>query len=119
MARGSDVHLEIAASLEAFRFNEAGIVALLHGSGVARDLSRRAIRVESRAKQYATGIDGGPNVRTGRLRGSITWRLGQDEEGVYADVGSAVEYAIYVEKGTQYMHARPFLTPALDAARSV
>lgn len=108
------------ADIVSFRANEAAIRYLLQSNPVARDLSRRAIRVESRAKELATGqashLGIGPNVRSGRLRGSITWRLGQDDESVYADVGSAVEYAIYVEEGTSRMGPRPFLRPALEEA---
>jgi phage gpG-like protein len=108
-----------------------------------RDLARRAIRVEGAAKRNATGnhapganagaggsgirttragasTEGlsGPNVITGRLRNSITWRLGEDEHGPYAEVGSAVEYAAYVELGTSRAPAYPFLRPALEAART-
>ena len=111
------LQLEIDSRIAEFRGNEAGILALLRGSDVAAELARRAIRVESQAKVYATGVDGGPNVRTGRLRGSITWRIGSDAESLFADVGSNVEYAVYVEMGTSRMAARPFLRPALAAAR--
>lgn len=108
----------ISADLEAFRFNETETRALLTGrhGPVARDLSRRAIRVESRAKRNASGRPG-PMVRTGRLRSSITWRLGQDGEGVYADIGSSVFYAVFVESGTSRAPAYPFLSPAIVAAR--
>lgn len=85
--------------------------------GVARDLLRRGLLVEASAKNYATGNDGGPNVRSGRLRSSISTALGSDEKSVFVDVGSNVEYAPYVELGTRYMHARPYLRPALQAAR--
>lgn len=123
------VQAEITASLEAFHLAGAALDEMLSGpyGAVAADLSLRAIRVESAAKINAsqppragpnTGSEpgGGPAVRTGRLRGSITWRLGVDELGVYADIGSNVEYAIYVESGTSRMAARPFLLPALAAA---
>lgn len=116
MAVTPEIQIEINMVLADFRVNQADLAALLHGNPVRQDLSRRAIRVESAAKVYATGVDGGPNVVTGRLRGSITWRLDADEEGAYVDVGTAVEYAVYVEKGTRFMSARPFLTPALEAA---
>jgi very-short-patch-repair endonuclease len=86
---------QIQADIVAFRADEAGIRRLLKRNDTARMLARRAIRVESAAKQYATGVDGGPNVRTGRLRASITWRLGEDGESVYADVGSNVEYCVF------------------------
>lgn len=85
---------------------------------VVQDLVKRAVRVESSAKQYATGTGGGPNVRTGRLRASITYQIGNDNQSPYVDIGTNVEYAIFVEEGTSRMHARPFLRPALEAARS-
>ena len=116
------INLQVQMYLEAFRFNEAGLRALLAGP-VTRDLVRRAIRVEAQAKRNASqpppSVPGsGPSVRTGRLRGSITWRLGADARGPYADIGSAVFYAPFVELGTSRMEARPFLRPALEAARA-
>lgn len=112
------IQAEIDAARIAFRFNEGALKSLLSGPNgeVARDLTRRAIRVEAAAKENATQRPG-PEVRTGRLRGSITWRLGEDSQGLYADVGSAVLYAPYVEYGTSRMPAYPYLRPALDAAR--
>lgn len=115
------IRAEIQVSMEAFRWNEAGYRELLQGP-IYRDLIRRAIRVEAAAKQIATASPpsvpgGGPAVRTGRLRGSITWRPGQDALSPYVDVGSAVFYAPFVELGTRFMAARPFLRPALEVAR--
>lgn len=107
------IQLEIDGALADFRWNEAELISLLTGSEIAQDLARRAIKVESAAKDFATGVDGGPNVRTGRLRGSITWTLGEDAESIYADVGTSVEYGVYLELGTIYMEPRPFLQPAL------
>lgn len=106
---------EIAASLEEFHVNEANLHELINGpeGEIVRDLVSRAIRVEGLAKQNATSRPG-PMVRTGRLRGSITWRLGVDLLGPYADIGSNVEYAIYLELGTSNMPAYPFLLPALE-----
>jgi phage gpG-like protein len=86
-----------------------------HGP-VALDLSRRAIRVESAAKNFATGYGGGPHVRTGRLRSSISYVIGKDAQGLYADIGSNVEYAGFVELGTVRMRPYPYLRPALPAA---
>lgn len=107
------------ADLEAFRFNEGQMRELLSGPAgpVARDLSHRAIRVEAAAKQHASGRPG-PNVKTGRLRSSITWRLGGGGIDLYADVGTAVFYAAFVELGTSRAPAYPYLRPSLDAARA-
>jgi hypothetical protein len=117
------IKAEIDAAHVRFVANASGLVALLQSesSPVARDLVKRAIRVESAAKLNASqpppSVPGhGPAVRTGRLRGSITWRLGRDLRGLYADIGSAVLSAPYVELGTSRMEARPFLRPALIAA---
>lgn len=83
----------------------------------AKDLAQRAIRVESAAKVNASGRPG-PNVRTGWLRSSISWVLGEDALGLYADIGTNVFYAGYVEEGTDRAPAYPFVKPALSAAIS-
>lgn len=113
----SDVQAEIKVSLEEFHANEANLQELLTGDqgSVARDLAGRASNVQGMAVQNASGRPG-PMVRTGRLRGSITWRLGTDALGLYADIGTNVEYAVYVEMGTSRAPAYPFLGPALQAA---
>jgi hypothetical protein len=67
-------------------------------STVGRDLARRAVAVESAAKVNASGRPG-PNVVTGRLRSSISWRFGEDSLSMYCDIGSSVSYARYVEEG--------------------
>jgi phage gpG-like protein len=107
----------MAISEFSLRFDEVALRDVLVGQSgpVARDLSRRAILVESSAKLHASGRPG-PNVQTGRLRGSITWTLGADSASLYADVGSNVEYAAYVEYGTDRAPAYPYLRPALAAA---
>lgn len=50
-------------------------------------------------------------VRTGRLRNSLTHEVVTDENAVY--IGTNVEYAAFVEMGTQKMSARPYLRPAI------
>lgn len=109
------IQAEIKVALEAFHIEQAGLRELIQGP-IAQDLVRRAIRVESAAKQNATGRPG-PNVITGRLRGSITWRLAKDPISPYVDIGTAVHYAPFVELGTRNAPAYPFLRPALESAR--
>lgn len=124
MASTSPFQVEAASLARSFQWNHVGLRQLLRDpSGpVYRDLARRAVRIEAAAKVNAShsppSIPGeGPAVQTGRLRGSITFRLGSDTIGPYADVGSNVAYAAYVELGTQFMEERPFLRPALHAGR--
>lgn len=110
-------------------WNQANLSRLLTSpqGPVYVDLARRAVLVESRAKQNAsqphrfgpnTGSEpgGGPAVRSGRLRGSITFELGHDAHGPWARIGTNVFYAPFVEGGTSRMAARPFIVPALGAA---
>lgn len=98
-------------------WHDAALRALLESEGgpVGRDLSRRAIRVESAAKNNATHRPG-PRVQTGNLRSSITWQIASDAAGLYADVGTNVFYGLYLELGTVNMQPYPFLVPALSAA---
>ncbi len=77
---------------------------------VVKDLARRAIQVEATAIRLCP-------VDTGRLRSSITHELAVDDRGLLARVGTNVEYAIFVEFGTRFAPAQPYLRPALRAAR--
>jgi hypothetical protein len=68
-----------------------------------RALTESAILVEGAAKVNTT-----PNVQTGDLRRSITRRIEKDE----AFVGTPIEYAPWLEFGTRFSRAFPFLIPA-------
>ena len=57
------------------------------------------------AERYAKALC---PVDTGRLRNSISHEVHGDS--VY--IGTNVEYAVYVEKGTRKMQAYPYLKPA-------
>lgn len=97
--------------------NEGELKVLLgiHGP-VGTMLGRVGRKFESRAKFYASGNEGGPNVDTGRFRSSLTWKLGEDGQGPYVECGSDVEYAAFLELGTRYMDARPSIVPAAREA---
>lgn len=70
-------------------------------------LQKAIMTVEGDAKK-------GCPVDTGRLRSSITSRI-EESTGV---IGTTVEYASYVEFGTDRMPARPFLFPAAERVRA-
>jgi HK97 gp10 family phage protein len=76
---------------------------------VGKMLTRSTLQVHRRAVQLCP-------VDVGRLQSSITWRLATDSRGLLGVVGTKTEYAPYVEFGTRYMAAQPFLRPALAAA---
>jgi hypothetical protein len=124
--------------------DQKAIAVMLAGEQgeIAADLTRRAIRVQSRARQYLSGPYA--KVRTGRLRSSISYEILHSNRGLVARIGSNVSYAIYLHEGTRAhgpksgrfltwrdpdsgrqifakwvrgIRPRPFLSDALDAAR--
>lgn len=115
------------AEVVAFRFNRQGLRNVLESQRgpVGRDLAKRAIRVTNEARLNATGraVEGatntegrGPNVDTGRLRSSITFVIGHDNDGLYADIGTNVHYGYNLETGATRNGVKyPFLVPALSA----
>lgn len=117
-----EIQLEVDFLISQFQIEETILREVLRDPIIA-DLSRRALRVESAAKRYASNESPsapgeGPGVITGRLRASITWRPGVDEISPYVDIGTNVFYAPFLELGTKKMAPRPFLRPALEHART-
>lgn len=77
---------------------------------VARHLTRLAVTVQNEARRLCP-------VDTGRLRSSITHQVRTDPRGVVARVGTNVVYAPFIELGTRFAEAQPFLRPALLAVK--
>lgn len=116
-------------------FDQAALHALLTSSEVAKDLERRGLQVEARAKILMSTPGTGRTYRrrgithrasspgeppapdTGQARASITHAMGQDGEGLFVDVGSNLKTVKFLEFGTQHMAARPALRPALEAGQ--
>ena len=72
--------------------------------------ARAAIHVHSVADDVARSAQAAAPVLTGALRDSIE----VDREGLAAEVGSSLDYAVFVEYGTWKDAPQPFLGPALD-----
>lgn len=69
--------------------------------GVAKDMLRRGLKVETQAKRNLGGIGGPKRVDTGRLRASINTQLVKASSGAYmAVVGTNVFYVRFVHDGT-------------------
>ena len=58
----------------------------------------------------------GAPVRSGRLRSSVYWRQASRTSW---RIGATAPYAVYVELGTRYMAAQPYLRPAIRRYRRV
>jgi HK97 gp10 family phage protein len=73
--------------------------------------------VEAGAELVAEGARQRVPVATGRLRDAI--HVDTEPEGAYVIAGdSKAFYGMFVEHGTRYMPAHPFLLPALEENRS-
>lgn len=60
-----------------------------------------------------------PGVKTGTLRRSIDWEIDEGRNELIGRIGTATEYAIFLEFGTSRgLVARPFLRPALAKNKS-
>lgn len=84
------------------RLNMTAVHALLTGprGGVAQDMLRRGLLVETQAKRNLGGIGGPKRVDTGRLRASVNTQLVTRDGKPVAVVGTNVYYARWVHDGT-------------------
>lgn len=96
----------------------AGMTASLSGANLGRiaaGMEQRAdlvvrqtvLRLEAEMKRRAP-------YKSGNLRRSIISRMTGQAEGV---VTVGAEYGVYVDQGTRYQRAQPFVAPALAAVR--
>ena len=73
-------------------------------SGIQKVVAMNGAELQQRAQRKAP-------VATGQLRRSI--QLDITDNGMTAVVSANTEYAAYVEYGTRFMGAQPYLRPAL------
>jgi HK97 gp10 family phage protein len=87
--------------------NDIPAIAARLPDAVARIVNQNLLEAADRAITLVP-------VRTGRLRDSINSRMtGRTTGSISADT----PYAAYVEYGTRFMAARPFLRPAMEQQR--
>jgi HK97 gp10 family phage protein len=106
---GQDVKLRGRRAVDKSAF-EIGII--VEGQAKALTPIKSGRLAGSITVQAASGEGTGPQAPAGS---SDVIQAPQEEGEVY--VGTAVEYAPYVEFGTIRMNAQPFLRPALDLAK--
>ncbi len=87
-------------------------------AGVVEDMltgtrSGRAYRIPGSTRTYRASRPGeAPATVTGRLRSSYQFRVREEGGKKIGEVGSPLDYALYLEKGTRRMAPRPHLVPA-------
>lgn len=86
-------------------------VTVRSNGGLSRYIAQLAPKVDRAVESVATAIYndavGAVPVRTGQLRGSATkTRVAP----AHWSVAFSAPYAVFVDRGTRYMRARPFLT---------
>lgn len=85
------------------QLNAAGIRALIASpqGGIAQDLLRRGLRVETLAKRNLAGGASGPKrIDTGRLRSSVITVVVMRNGQPAVLIGTNVHYARYIHDGT-------------------
>ena len=73
------------------------------------NLQKKAQRNAPIGTPESTGI---PGYKGGTLRGSLGLEIA--DEGLSAEVEATADYSAYVELGTRFMQAQPYLGPAFN-----
>ena len=105
MANSLRIELKGVEGLKSKLFNLVGKVR----RGTEDTVAETLLLIESDAKQFAP-------VDTGRLRSSIHTELAPNRLSGSVEVG--VSYGIFLEFGTRYQRAQPFLFPAYEKNRA-
>jgi HK97 gp10 family phage protein len=99
------VGVEVSIDIEGVEQFKAAMQRL--DSGMQRHVHRQLVSWAADVKALAKRI---VPVRTGHLRSSIYAKI----QGWVAQIGAEATYAMFVEFGTRYMRARPYLYPSIQ-----
>lgn len=81
-------------------------------TSAGRVQDRAEAKVRQRTGRLARSLRGGPDaIAPGGIR------LGADNKGLYAEVGTGLFYGRFLEGGTKHMKPRRFIRPAMFATR--
>ena len=86
---------------------------------VIAELQRKQLAFVTAAAEEVRGqASARAPVRSGNLRSSIQVEAFIDDGVAVAEVGPEAHYAPYVELGTRYQAAQPYMEPGYQAARA-
>jgi hypothetical protein len=101
--------IQEARVLEAIMEWHAGVVEDM----LVGDRYGNEYRIPGSNRTYRASRPGEPPATvTGRLRSSYRFRTFNRGNEIVGEVGSPLDYAVYLEYGTKYMEPRPHLLPA-------
>jgi hypothetical protein len=80
------------------RLGTGSVKSILQGEPLFRDMLRRGLLVETKAKHNLS--DDPKRVDTGRLRSSINTNITRTALGPVVRIGTTVKYAMWVHEGT-------------------
>lgn len=88
-------------------------------AALARNMKQEAVKkiVKQNGAELQARAQRNAPVDTGTLKRSIG--LGISESGMKATVAPATEYAEYVEWGTRYQNAQPYVKPAFIVQKEI
>lgn len=89
--------------------------AVLWGSMLVMNTAKRSFR-DRREGSWSGSL---PRAQTSYLKRSITYRLERKGDAVIGDIGTNVDYALGLEKGTSKTYPHPYMEPALIINQSV
>lgn len=78
-------------------------------NGVKRVVRKNGAELQSKIQEKAEFTKG---YQTGTTKRSVTLEI--TDGGFTAEAGPTIEYAPYLEYGTRFMDAQPFVQPALE-----
>lgn len=79
-------------------------------AGARLGVAAGALLIETQMKQNSP-------VRTGNNRRSINTQIEDDGLKIRAQIGPNTDYAVYLEMGTRFMAAQPFIRPAYETIK--
>lgn len=100
----TDLHVQIRKSMD---LNDVRQVVKKNGAELNQKMQKYASPQGAFTKGYSVGT----------TRRSITTEL--SDEGLTATVEPHTDYSMYVEYGTRFMEAEPFVTPAFNDQKDI
>lgn len=111
--------MKLNVSITGLSKTQKKMIAKANPNAIKRIVLRNTGELTKKAKSKApvSTPETSPYGSHGQLRNSITPSI--EDKGMAGVVRAEVDYAEYVEKGTRFMDAQPYMKPALDEQKPI